>query len=198
MPTPRRGPSTIDQDNHEGNRQPIGMIYPILATSSVVLLVCSTQWARTWVLSGSAIESLLIIYGAGRGLRIFSDIPLWTVLATLNLLHAISSTSWLLHGVFMALCYPVIGITCLVQFDWIATLARKNLRRVLRSLHFTRDKIAFFNLPALEIDTDVDGLMVIRGMTFCLSTMTIVANGIELGEYTFDNLVNPLTEKVSR
>jgi len=103
------------------------------------------------------------------------------VLATLNLIYALCSTSWLLFGVFVIVCYPTIGITSLMQFNLVANLARKNLRKVLKQLHFTRDKIALFNLPALEIDTDLDGLLVIRGVTISLSRLTIVAHGIELG-----------------
>jgi len=152
-----------------------------MLTSVVVLLVVATQWARRWLLSGCAIESLLIIYGSGHGSRIFPDIPLWTLLASFNLLYALCSTSWLLYGIFTAICYPFMGITCLMQFNVLAHLARKNLRKVLKQLHFTRDKIALFNLPALEIDTDVDGLLVIRGITISLSKLTIVAHGIELG-----------------
>jgi len=158
-----------------------GLTYPMILSAVVVVLVAATEWARRWLLSGCALETLLIVYGYGYGSRIFPDIPLWTLLASINLLYAISSTSWLLYGVFTALCWPIIGITCLNQFNAIANLARKNLRKVLKQLQFTRDKIALFNLPALEIDTDVNGLMVIRGITISLSKLTIVAHGIELG-----------------
>ena len=107
--------------------------------------------------------------------------PLWTLLATLNLVYAVSATSWLLHGLFAATCYPSILLTCLFQFSVASDFARKSLRKVLRELQFTRDKIALFNLPALEIDVDVDGLFVIRGLTISMSSLTIVAHGIELG-----------------
>ncbi|KAK3717651.1 hypothetical protein LTR37_005718 [Vermiconidia calcicola] len=66
--------------------------------------------------------------------------------------------------------------------------ARRNLRRWLRQLHFTRDKIALFNLPALEIDTDVNGLFVIRGVTISLSSLSLVAHGIELGLMLADDI----------
>lgn len=79
--------------------------------------------------------------------------------------------------------YPCIGFTCLFQFMFVANAARKCLRKVLTQLHFTRDKIALFNLPALEINTDVDGLLVVRGLTIELSSLTIVAHGIELGMF---------------
>lgn len=158
-----------------------GITTQILATSVLVLAVATLQWPRRWLLSGCAIESLIILYGSSTGSRIFHSIPLYALLATLNLVYAVSATSWLLYGLFTAICYPSILLTCLFQFTFAANFARKSLRRFLRQLQFTRDKIALFNLPALEIDTDVDGLFVIRGITISLSSLTIVAHGIELG-----------------
>lgn len=154
---------------------------PILATAALVVAVITLHWARRWLLSGCAIESVLIIYGSSIGSRIFPAFPLWTLLATLNLVYAVSATSWLLYGLFAAVCYPSILLTCLFQFTLVANFVRKSMRRTLRQLHFTKDKIALFNLPALEIDTDVDGLLVVRGVTISLSSLTIVAHGIELG-----------------
>lgn len=99
----------------------------------------------------------------------------------INFSYSIAATSWLLYWVYLATCYPGIFLTCLFQFDAAATFARKRLRHVLRQLEFINDKIAFFNLPALEIDVDVEGLMVIRGITFSLSSLTLTAHGIEVG-----------------
>ncbi|KAK5714622.1 hypothetical protein LTR15_010804 [Elasticomyces elasticus] len=187
MAMPRRSETRHAQEDKK-QRQATGLALPLLLTSIVAVLVAGTDWAQRWLFSGCAIESLLVIYGAGRGSRIFSDVPLWTLLATGNLLYAIASTSWLLYGIFSTLCYPTIAITCLIQFDSVATFARKNLRKILKQLHFTRDKIALFNLPALEIDTDVHGLMVIRGITISLSRLTIVAHGVELGMKLVDDI----------
>lgn len=50
------------------------------------------------------------------------------------------------------------------------------------------DKIALFDIPALEIDTEVDGLMVIRAVTFSLSTLTLVAHGVEVGIKLSDDM----------
>jgi hypothetical protein len=162
--------------------QTSGLGVPVLLTACVVLLGAAAEWARHWILSGAAMQSLLVLYGYGYGSRVLPDIPLWTLLTSFNLLYAVCSTSWLLYGVFAFACYPAILLTCLLQFEFAATTARKYLRLLLKQLHFTRDKIALFNLPALEIDTDVDGLFVIRGVTISLSTLTIVAHGIELGQ----------------
>ena len=154
-----------------------------MAASALVMLLACVSWSRRWALSGAAIETFVIILGSGNGYRIFPAIPLWTLLATLNLVYAICSTSWLLYGMFTAACYPWILVTCLFQFAQAADLARRGLRKTLGELHFTRDKIALFNLPALEIDVDVYGLLVLRGVTISLSTLTIVVHGIELGEH---------------
>lgn len=177
-----------DRHNNTQNAHPAsprktapGITVPLLVTSIAVALIALTNFARRWALSGAAIETLVLVYGYGTGSRIFPDMPLWTILTTFNLAYAVCSTSWLLYGLFAAACYPLITVTCLFQFDRVATFARRSLRKTLKQLHFTRDKIALFNLPALEIDTDVDGLLVARGVTISLSTLSIVVHGIELG-----------------
>ncbi|KAK4610571.1 hypothetical protein CLAFUW4_14003 [Fulvia fulva] len=68
------------------------------------------------------------------------------------------------------------GVVSGSSWDSILTLLR------------TTGRIALFNLPALEIDTDVDGLFVIRGVTFSLSSFTLVAHGIELGLKLTDDI----------
>ena len=65
---------------------------------------------------------------------------------------------------------------------------RQQLRLLLRQLHFVNDKIAFFDLPALEIDTIVDSPMVVRGLTVSLSSLTILALGIEVGIKLSDDM----------
>lgn len=176
----RRSPLRPGTKNPRTTQQP-DLTYPLLATAALAGLVGTLDWPRRWLSSGCALETLVILYGEGNGARIFNGIPLWTLLASLNLVYAICSTSWLLYSVFTVAMYPCIGFTCLFQFTFVANAARKCLRKVLTQLHFTRDKIALFNLPALEINTDVDGLLVVRGLTIELSSLTIVAHGIELG-----------------
>ncbi|KAJ3495255.1 hypothetical protein NLG97_g3525 [Lecanicillium saksenae] len=55
------------------------------------------------------------------------------------------------------------------------------LRAFLKQLHFVDDKIALFDIPALEIDTEVDGLLVLRGITISLSTLSFTVHGVEVG-----------------
>lgn len=133
-------------------------------------------------------ETILIIFGGAFGTRIFPSVPLWTLLASFNLVYAVFCTSWLLSAIFTIICWPFVILTCLFQFEICANQARKALRVVLRDLHFTRDRIALFNLPALEIDTEVDGLLVVRGVTISLSSLTLVAHGVEVGIKLTDDI----------
>lgn len=77
-------------------------------------------------------------------------------------------------------------------------MVRGLLRRVLGQMHFVNDNIAIFDLPALEIDTEVDGLMVIRGVTLSVSTLTLEVHGVEVGIKLSDDMELALqTEKVT-
>jgi hypothetical protein len=49
-------------------------------------------------------------------------------------------------------------------------------------MHFYRDKVAFFHLPSLVIDTNLDGLVTVRGLTFSILDLSIELHGIEVGE----------------
>ncbi|KIW04439.1 uncharacterized protein PV09_04706 [Verruconis gallopava] len=141
-----------------------------------------------WFYSGAGVESLLVTYAASLGTRILPSVPLWTLLTTLNLVYAVASTSRLLNGLFASTCWPVIFITCLFQFQSASELAQRNLRRVLRDISFTRYTIALFNLPALDIDMEVSGQMVIRLVTVCLSSLTLIAHGVEVGIKVTDDI----------
>lgn len=149
---------------------------------STVLGTFAVSWPLRWLISGAPMLVYAILLGESYGQRILPFAPLWSIFATVNLVYAIASTSWLLYWVFAASCWPFFMITCLFQFDAPGGLARRILRKTfLRDLHFINDQISFFDLPALEIDTEVKGLFVVRGVTLSLSTMTLVAHGIEAG-----------------
>ncbi|KAJ4983837.1 hypothetical protein SVAN01_10641 [Stagonosporopsis vannaccii] len=142
----------------------------------------SFKWPFRWILSGAPQLIYVLLLGEAKGNRILPFVPLWTIFATVNFVYAVCSTSWLLFWVFWAACWPTLVVACLFQFDAPASLARRLSRKTfLRDLHFINDQIAFFDLPALEIDTEVKGLFVIRGATLSLSTLTLVAHGIEAG-----------------
>jgi hypothetical protein len=161
---------------------------PIIFATTTALLVALYSWPRRWLLSGTPILQFCILLGSSEGTRVLPFIHLWPLSTTLNLIYAISSTSWLLYWVFTALCYPAIFLTCLFQFHFVSNFARRILRNVLKQLHFIDDKIAFFDIPALEIDTEVDGLMVLRGITFSLSSLSFVVHGVEVGIKLSDDM----------
>ena len=146
---------------------------------AVALAASRYQWPTRWLLSGTPVLSLVLMLGAAGGSLQF--LPLWAILATLNLAYMIAATSWLLYGLLAAVIYPTIFIVSIVQFDFAGRLVRKSLRKAIRQLQFVHDTIALFDIPALEIDVDVDGLMVVRALTISLSSLKVVAHGIEVG-----------------
>jgi hypothetical protein len=154
---------------------------PLVFVIFLVVLSITFRWPRRWIVSGAPLLQFFIRVGEEEGYRVLPFIHLWPLLSTLHLLYAISSTSWLLYWVFTGLCYLNIFVVCLFQFATVGNFVRKNLRDVLKQLHFIDDKIAFFDIPALEIDTGVDGLFVMRGVTFSLSTLSFVVHGVEVG-----------------
>ncbi|ORY87836.1 hypothetical protein BCR37DRAFT_375746 [Protomyces lactucae-debilis] len=161
---------------------------PTFFALAVLLSVFLYEWPSWWILSGAPLLVYFILLGAYNGSRIFPDVPVWSLIAGLNVVYSICATSWLLWRIFTFLCFPLIFFIGLFQFDWLSTRVRAMLRSVLNQLHFVSDKVAFFNIPALEIDTDVDGLFVVRGLTFCLSNLTITVHGIEVGIKLSDDM----------
>ena len=159
----------------------IGKLPLLLLSGFILLLALKFAWPLRWILSGTAILSICLVLGDFHHARVLAFMPLWTQLALLNFAYGACATSWLFWWIFALICYPTILIVSLFQFDFAAHFVRKRLRRVLRQLHFINDKIALFNIPALEIDTDVEGLFVIRGITLSLSHLSIVAHGVEVG-----------------
>lgn len=150
--------------------------------AATALAALAFSWPFRWIVSGAPQLIYTLLLGEAYGDRILPFVPLWTIFATVNFIYAVCSTSWLLFWVFWAACWPTFVVACLFQFDAPAGLARRISRKTfLRGLHFINDQVAFFDLPALEIDTEVKGLFVIRGVTLSLSTLTLVAHGIEAG-----------------
>ncbi|KAG6038227.1 hypothetical protein E4U41_004420 [Claviceps citrina] len=160
---------------------PLKKSWPAIFAATTILVLALFQWARRWAISGAPVLTLFILEGEAKGNRILPFAHVWQLFTTINLAYAIASTSWLLYWVFAALCYPSIFITCLFQFPAVSAVTRNFLRVFIAQLHFIGDKVAFFNIPALEIDTEVGGLMVLRGITFSLSTLSFEVHGVEVG-----------------
>ncbi|KAK0125673.1 hypothetical protein ONS95_000324 [Cadophora gregata] len=161
---------------------------PLLFAALTTFLSALYYWPRRWVLSGAPLLQFFVLLGDSNGYRVLPSIALWPIFSTFNLGYSICSTSWLLYGIFTAVCYPTIVLICLFQFEVVGNIARRALRALLKQLHFIDDKIAFFNIPALEIDTDVDGLLVLRGVTFSLSNLSFVVHGVEVGIKLSDDM----------
>lgn len=159
----------------------LGVPVPYLFAATSVLSVALFTWPLRWITSGAAVLTFAILEGAARGHRILPFFNIWSLLLLINLSYGVAATSWLLFWVFVGTCYPAIFLTCLFQFDVVGKVVRTRVRALLRELQFVDDRIAFFDLPALEIDVDVEGLMSIRGITFSFSSLTIIAHGIEVG-----------------
>lgn len=132
---------------------------------------------RRWLFSGCAVETLLLLTGPAE----HYSVPRSALLVALNGFYVLASTSWLFHLAFAAVCWPLIGVTLIVQYAAVSSFTRGRLRSWLKLAHFYRDKIAFFHLPSLVIDTDLDGLVTIRGLTFSILDLSIQFHGIELG-----------------
>jgi hypothetical protein len=160
----------------------------IAFASFVAILVIKYAWVKAWLLSGAPVLTYIILVGVSRGSRVLPFLHLWTLLVTINLLYVIACTSWLLNGFFTVGCWPAIFTASLFQFNFVANLARVRLRALLSQLHFLNDKIAFFDIPALEIDVDIAGLLVIRRLTISLSSLMVEAHGVELGIKLTDDM----------
>ncbi|KAF7957722.1 hypothetical protein EAE96_003292 [Botrytis aclada] len=102
----------------------------------------------------------------------------------LDLIYCVCRTSWLFYYLFAGVCCGCVPIVCLFQFGVVGKMLRRQLRRVLLKrfgLQFIEDRVGVFDIPGLEIDTEVDGLMVVRGVTLRLSAMSLVVHGVEVG-----------------
>lgn len=172
-------------------------ILPHIFAASAVAFLALYQWPLRWLFSGAAPLTYVLLLGQVKGHRILPFLDVWVLVGLVNLVYAVSATSWLLYWVFVSVCIPSIFLASLFQFDLVAKFVRRKLRTVLKELQFTNDAIAFFNLPALEIDVDVEGLMCIRGITISLSTLTIIAHGVEVGiKFSDDMELAIVTDKV--
>jgi hypothetical protein len=152
-------------------------LQPPANTWAAFSLAMIASWARCYLTSGCAVESLLLIAGPSK----HKSVPRYALLGALNIAYLLASTSWLFHLAFAAVCWPLIALTCIVQYAAVSSFTRNRLRSWLKLVHFYRDKVAFFNLPSLVIDTELDGLVTIRGCTFSILDLSIEFHGIEVG-----------------
>lgn len=136
-----------------------------------------SSWLGSWLLSGCAVETILLFTSST---ELF--VSNYLLITFLNAAYLLASTSWLFFLLFAAGCWPLIGLTCLVQYDAVSSYTRGTLRRTLKNLHFYRDQVALFYLPSLVIDMGLDGLVTLRGITISLLDLTLELHGLEVGK----------------
>lgn len=149
------------------------------------LVVCALAfvygWIRSWLFSGSAVETLLLLFGP----LLQTVVPPWVLLLCLNAIYAVASTSWLLHIVFAVLCWPLVAATSIAQYVLISSFTRAKLRWLLHQMHFYRDKVAFFSFPVLIIDADISGFVAVQGVTASLLNLSVEFHSIDIGMHAF-------------
>lgn len=166
----------------------LASVGPEALLAAVLAASLRFHFLRVWMLSGAAGFTYMLLSGERQGNRILPQFPISLLLLALNLTCAAASTSWFFYWIFLASCWPSMAVAAIYQFSAVADFVRARLRGLLHHLHFTADKIALFEIPALEIDVDVAGLMVIRGLTLSISSLTLVAHGIEVGIKLSDDM----------
>jgi hypothetical protein len=109
-------------------------------------------------------------------------------------LHDIVASLWLLCGLLLPSYLPLLSLSIQHRGE----CRERDVKVPHQIAAFVNDKIAPFDIPALEIDTDVAGLMVIRGLSISLSTLTIIVHGVEVRIKLSDDLELAIqTEKVT-
>ena len=98
------------------------------------------SWVGSWVISGCALETLLLWTSSTDHFSISN----YLLVTSLNALYLLASTSWLFCLLFAAACWPLVALTCLVQYALVSSIMRDKLRRTLTNVHFHRDKVAMF------------------------------------------------------
>jgi hypothetical protein len=163
------------------------LTFYFLSMAALTLLLYA--WSKAWFASGTPF--LIFTLLLGRPEDLFKHPPfLAMVMLAIHASYLICSTSWLLIRLYKAVCYPAIFIIAIIRLPRLQIMLREAVRPLFASsFHFYGDTIAFFGLPALEIDDgDVPCLLNIRGVTFHLKTCTFHVTGIEVGVKINDDL----------
>jgi hypothetical protein len=142
------------------------------------LLTVVISWVRSWLTSGAAVGTLLLLSGPEQRW----SVSRYRLLAAVTATYVFASTSWLSQLAFATVCWPLVFVTCLVDYAVVSSFTRARLRFLLKQVHFYRDKVAFFDLPSLVIDNEYDGLINVRGLTINILDCSIELHGIEIGK----------------
>jgi hypothetical protein len=110
-----------------GDAAVLGLILLVLSAWGIIALALVSDWARSWLFCGAAVETFLLLSGP----LLQSDVPPWVLVFCLNALYAVASTSWLLHIVFTIACWPLVLATSIAQYALISSFTRGRLRWLL-------------------------------------------------------------------
>jgi len=172
----------------------VGTPYVFVAFS--VLGLFAFDWAGDWAKSGTPFLIFLLLLGP-HGQQVRSPVSVWSYFIAVNVVYAFLATSWLAWYFYAVVAWIGVLVVSIAQSDRAQRYMRHNLRYLSRDLHWFQDRVACFRLPALEIDVDVSGLMVVRGITLCLSSFSVEAHGIEVAiKLAEDQEIAIQTEKV--
>ncbi|KAF3294398.1 hypothetical protein TWF132_003387 [Orbilia oligospora] len=159
-----------------------GLSTPIFSLAfSIYTLFAFPEWSKRWWISGVPLLCFLILYGASIS-KLPNTHPTQRLPYVVGILivYLIFSTSWLAHYALTIITWPVVAILATANFTFLQTVVRRSMRRLGRDMHYFQNKIACFDLPALDIDVRANGMMVIEGLTFTVSTFTLEAHSIEV------------------
>ncbi|ORY86299.1 hypothetical protein BCR37DRAFT_385758 [Protomyces lactucae-debilis] len=165
-----------------------GLELPYYFITMAALTLPLYTWSLKWFISGTPFLIFVLLLGQPDGL--FKRPPVLSIIIlSIQASYLICSTSWLLIKLYKGVCYPAIVIAAFMRITWLQLKLRESLRKVFASFHIHGDKLAFFNFPALDIDDgDVPCLLVIKGVTFSLRTLTLQVHGVEVGVKINDDL----------
>lgn len=165
-----------------------GVRMPFYFLAMALLALPLYDWSWRWWISGAPLLTMALLSGK-LGRLSTSPTLLVCALALVNIVYALFSTSWLFYDFYIVVCYPTAFLLAVVSSRRLQRAARRFLRVVLRTFHFYEDKLAFFDLPALNIDDgEVPCLLVVRGFTFTVSSMTLEVHGVEVGVKINDDI----------
>ncbi|KAK6511664.1 hypothetical protein TWF481_000573 [Arthrobotrys musiformis] len=159
-----------------------GLSIPVFYLAfSIYTIFAFPEWSVRWWVSGVPLLCFLILYGASiSGLPNTHPTQRLPHVLGITLLYLVFSTSWLAHYILATISWPFVVILATANFPFLQAIARRSMRRLGRDMHYFQNKIACFDLPALDIDVRTNGMMVIEGLTFTVSTFTLEAHSIEV------------------
>ncbi|KAK6335055.1 hypothetical protein TWF718_010497 [Orbilia javanica] len=202
LSNPTSGQSTAalgSSYHHDHVKNFFGLSTPAFSLAfSIYAILAFPEWSiRLWT-SGVPLLCFLIFYG-GTVSQLPNTHPnqRLPLVVGILLLYIIFSTSWLAHYILILITWPFVALLATANFTFLQTIVRRSIRRLGRDLHYFQNKIACFDIPALDIDVLANGMMVIEGLTFTLSAFTLEAHSIEVVLKVDDGLEVCLrTEKV--